>query len=413
MEREKKRGNKKAAAWQHGWSKKVCAVAAAFIGLCALCGCVSTALVTGQTESKIKPSTPQGELVQDLRSVLYNVNYDESLMEDAIQKDEDAIPQELPSKEAPKRTLSGVSIPYDGRERAVSCWGDSMMYGCATTPGFITLDGVTLNISYATAPDILAELTGLTVYNLGVNGETSKEIALRQGGLTMVTDRDIDFEGTGIAEFKLKCLMDGETVYMEDYSGYNFQSHVNICVINGEQYYVTNGYDEETQLIYGTDVHIEAGTPVYTLAAIERSDDILILEIGSNGGWDNDYDTLIAQYDAMIESVGCRYYIIVGDTDDPELSADRYRTEVGTGDTPWEKALEDAYGEHFFNLRRFMIQNGLRLCGLEATEEDIDGFLAGRISQQLRSDWTHFNAYGYYAKAKGIYQKGQELGYWQ
>lgn len=52
-----------------------------------------------------------------------------------------------------------------------------------------------------------------------------------------------------------------------------------------------------------------------------------------------------------------------------------------------------------------MIQNGLSDCGLEATDEDLDGFTRGEISQQLRADWTHFNAYGYYAKAKGIYEK--------
>ena len=37
----------------------------------------------------------------------------------------------------------------------------------------------------------------------------------------------------------------------------------------------------------------------------------------------------------------------------------------------------------------------------------------GCISGKLRSDWTHFNAYGYYAKGLGIYKKGVELGYWE
>lgn len=143
--------------------------------------------------------------------------------------------------ETRKRTITAETVPYDGVKRSISCWGDSMMYGCATTPGFITLDGITTNISYATAPDMLSQFTGLKTYNLGVNGETSKEIATRAGGLTMVVDRDIVIDGTGIAEFKLQSLYDGDNVYMEDYSGYNFQSdQTNICVINGEKYYVTN-----------------------------------------------------------------------------------------------------------------------------------------------------------------------------
>ena len=64
---------------------------------------------------------------------------------------------------------------------------------------------------------------------------------------------------------------------------------------------------------------VYADTQVYTKAYYERKNDILILEIGSNGGWEN-YRQLISQYDAMIQNSGCDYYIIVGDTDDPGTS---------------------------------------------------------------------------------------------
>lgn len=316
-------------------------------------------------------------------------------------------------REIAPRTLMPTVVPYDGKVRAISCWGDSMMYGCNTTPGFLNLNENMYNISYATTPGILGSLTGLTTYNMGVNGETSKEIATRQGGLEMVTDRDIFIDGTGIAEVKLRSAYDGDIIWFDDYSGYNFTSgNTNIVSINGSTYFMTNGYDGESQIIYGTNVYIPSGSVVKTLAAVERKDDILVLEMGSNGGWDNYYDELIEQYDTMIQSVGCKYYIIVGDTDDPDLSADANKLEVGQGETPWEKALREAYGEHFLNLRMYMIQNGLSDCGLEETEDDRNGYEEGKISQQLRSDWTHFNSYGYYSKALAIYEKGKSLGYW-
>ena len=367
---------------------------------------LSVELVKGGTQKEFKQYT------QKFSGSIWDVVYDGNEQQD------EGLPWqsngEQQTREKRKRTVSSETVPYDGMKRRISCWGDSMMYGCATTPGFITLDGVTSNISYTTTPDMLQEFTGIKTYNLGVNGETSREIATRAGGLTMVTDRDIEIEGTGIAEFKLQSLYDGDTVYMEDYSGYNFQSReTNICVINGEKYYVTNSTDGESQIIYGTDVSIKEGTPVYTLAAVERKDDILVLEIGSNAGWYNDYDELIAQYDSIIESTGCKYYIIVGDTDDPELSADMNKIPVGMGETPWEAALKEAYGDHFINMRLYLIQNGLSDCGLTATDEDLQGYTRGEISGQLRSDWTHFNAYGYYSKAKGLYEKGIELGYWE
>ena len=52
-------------------------------------------------------------------------------------------------------------------------------------------------------------------------------------------------------------------------------------------------------------------------------------------------------------------------------------------------------------------------CGLK--KEKIDELYGafGYISVKLRSDWTHFNAYGYYSKGVGIYKKGVELGYWE
>lgn len=157
------------------------------------------------------------------------------------------------------------------------------------------------------------------------------------------------------------------------------------------------------------------------------ADDILILEIGSNGGWKGNYDNLIQQYKTMIEYAGCSRYIIIGDTDDPMNSVDKavvrkakkerrnlkdIKKEHGLLEsTYWEKALQEAFGEHFINMRLFLIENGLRIAGLEVSPKDIKQHRQGNISKQLRTDWTHFNSYGYYAKAVGVYQKGKELGY--
>ena len=167
-------------------------------------------------------------------------------------------------------------------------------------------------------------------------------------------------------------------------------------------------------------VTISGGTQAMTRASQERSaKDILILEMGSNGGWENDYQQLILQYDNIILNSGCKYYIVLGDTDDPADSVDVNQGEygedgnyVGIGDTAWEAALREAYGEHFFNTRTYMIQNGLSDCGLDATTDDLENFKKGNISEQLRYDWTHFNCYGYYSKGIGVYKKGVELGYW-
>ncbi|HBE08849.1 MAG TPA: hypothetical protein DCY73_07215 [Lachnospiraceae bacterium] len=150
---------------------------------------------------------------------------------------------------------------------------------------------------------------------------------------------------------------------------------------------------------------------------------VLILEMGSNGGWNNDYQILIEQYRSIIQHWNVDRYIIVGDTDDPISSIDEMVSSQAKKDrfagiqprsreNSWERALREAFGLHFINMRKYLIEYGLDLAGLEVTERDELEQAEGNISVQLRSDWTHFNQHGYYAKAVGIYEKGCELGYW-
>ncbi len=329
----------------------------------------------------------------------------------------------------PPRVLNSDVVPYDGQRRAISCWGDSMMFGIGAGEAYVSGSDEVLDISGWTTPDTLEYLTGIKVYNLGVSGETSNEIALRQGGIKMYVDNTFE---VGYDDSVEVSIVDeyGNPVYMADFSAYGYvEPHEpDVVYINDDMFKIT-GTEEtglyicrysETEVGGDAFTTVYEGTEVITKASYERKGDILILEIGSNGGWDN-YRQLISQYDAMIQNAGCDYYIIVGDTDDPGTSiADTSQgfcnedgTYIGVGDTAWEATLSEAYGEHFINMRTYLIENGLKDAGLRATNADYRGFRRGRISKQLRSDWTHFNSYGYYAKGLAIYEKGVELGYWK
>ncbi len=346
---------------------------------------------------------------------------------DTYVKHEDSLPLSLVG-----RVFDNSVTPYDGVQRSITCWGDSMTEGNGTNPAIIEKDGETMDISYMTYPMLIEQMTGIKTYNLGVGGETSKQIAERQGGLSVVLDRTVTIPDNGAMKIGLVSPDDGEPVYFNDYSGYGFSDEVNVnkVYINGEQYKIT--FNGESHILYkklnhktkddieqessssnntatssvaATGITLAEGTPVYTKAAIDRKNDILIIEMGSNGGWDDDLSELVAQYDAMIKSAGCKYYIIIGDTDDPYYDA-------GVGETAWEATLHEAFGEHFINMRLYLIEHGLSDCGLETTFADMEGYCNGEISKQLRADWTHLNAYGYYSKGLAVYQKGVELGYW-
>lgn len=314
-------------------------------------------------------------------------------------------------------------------ERAISCWGDSMMEGIGKSEAIIYTEDGQKDISYYDTPTTIQELTLMDTYNFGVAGENSYEIALRAGGIGMYTDRDIwinNCSGTNVSFIDAN----GKIVYMEDYSGCGneYKDYPDAVVINDRLCQIERDYNSNELLIFLCSSYDEVGyeemyipqkSLVVPQMAFEHKNDILILEMGSNGGWNNDYQELIYQYQSIIDFCECSDYIIVGDTDNPGASEDINQgifdekgEYIGTKYTSWEAALQEAFGNHFLNTRVYLIENGLSDCGLMQTQEDVIDARMGFISTQLRTDWTHFNSYGYYSKGKAIYLKGMELGYW-
>ena len=202
----------------------------------------------------------------------------------------------------------------------INCWGDSITEGYGS-------DGLTY-------PDVLEELTGIPVRNLGVGGEDSRDILRRS-------------------------------------------------------------------IAYGS-----------------QEEDILVIQMGDNGGWRN-LGQLIRQYRELISEAGTDRYIIISSTDDPNDFEQiwGYTTKpVGMEDTRYEAAFREAFGEHLLIGRKYLVENGLAINGLEETEEDRRRAERGNISLQLRNpeiDNTHLNEYGCIALAHGVYELGIELGYWK
>ena len=201
----------------------------------------------------------------------------------------------------------------------INCWGDSMTEGYGS-------DGLTY-------PDVLGQLTGMTVRNLGVGGEDSREILKR------------------------------------------------------------------------------------SIAFGSQKEDILVIQMGDNGGW-RDIDELIRQYQKLIKKAGTDRYIIISstdDSDDPEQIWSSITDPAGSQTTTYEEKLVEAFGDHVFNGRLYLVEHGLEINGLEETAEDRARAREGNISLQLRNpeeDNTHVNEAGYIAMAHGVYEKGKELGYW-
>lgn len=305
--------------------------------------------------------------------------------------------------------------------KKIACWGDSITYGLGGQENtFIKSDNGVIDASDWSYPDTLKYYTGLDVYNLGVCGETSYDIALRQGGIKMYVGKQVTVKQGVRAQINIVDEY-GSQVMLENFNGYETDNDepANVVYINDTPFQLEADNGKLYISVYGDrsnkSIKIKKGTQVVTKAAHDISGDVLVIQMGSNGGWD-DYDELIQQYKAMIDNSGTECYIIIGDTDNPDESVDSaYYTdssEVGIDDTLWEAALREAFGEHFINMRVYMIENALSTAGLEPTQEDIDNIDGGRVPESLKHDFTHLNSYGYYAVGVAVYNKGIELGYW-
>ncbi len=86
------------------------------------------------------------------------------------------------------------------------------------------------------------------------------------------------------------------------------------------------------------------------------NDDIVIINIGQNGGW-SDTDDLVNQYKRVVDCLGTSKYIIISthyaQNSDPE------RVDYTTNRTAQENALKKAFGAKYINMRSYLCSTAL------------------------------------------------------
>lgn len=290
------------------------------------------------------------------------------------------------------------------KEENVACRGDSLTYGYGASHG---------STDY---PSVLAKLCGKTIYNLGVSGESTDEILARQGGFPAVINPINIPAETSAVEITFSSNINigaDNTVLLRKDSG----KLVNPVIIDGVEgnISVSNNKYYFTRLEDGTAHEIKHPQYVITKEMREHKDDIQIIFMGTNGGWmitADDAETrikkLTSQIDMMIDYNTSKKYIIIG-------MHYFYSWVLYNGLTKEqiENAMLLKYGNHYINLRKYMIEYGLSDAGLTETEADTEAINNGNVPPSLLySDGIHGNAYFYNILANLVNKKGIELGYW-
>lgn len=278
----------------------------------------------------------------------------------------------------------------DGSLPRIVCWGDSLTEG---TGG-----------SGTTYPNTLEKLSGREVLNYGVYAEMASCIAARQGGNAMHADEAFTIPAA-CEPVEIKLVNESGSPEMLMVFG---DAGINPCSIGGVMGTMSinmeNGVRSFTRSEPGDEVTVESGTPMLFHAMLDKKDDdILVIFSGTNDYPDTEsIQDVIAYQRAMLEYAGAENYVIIGMT---KKKAMEEIVEIN-------QILAKEYGEHFLDIREYLMENGLKDAGVTETEQDKADMAAGEIPSSLRTDEEgHGTSAFYRIIGEQLYKKMQELGY--
>lgn len=144
------------------------------------------------------------------------------------------------------------------QQKKIACWGDSITFGYGySDEAQLTNGGQIMDISGWTYPDTLQYYTGMDVYNLGVSGETSYEIATREGGLTMFVAKNVTVKAGKSVEISIVDV-DGNSVMLDNFNGYGGDNNQteNLVYINDQLFQLEK--EMKSSILKLTETHKKA-----------------------------------------------------------------------------------------------------------------------------------------------------------
>lgn len=310
---------------------------------------------------------------------------EETASEAAIDEDETFEPPVKDEDESVWHGRINKKADFEGLLPRIICWGDSLTVSLDEKSAF---------------PDILRSLSGCEVINYGVESENTAMIAMREGGLRVNVKATVIPADVNLIPIFLRTEDDGHVHFLDHGDG-----GVNPCVISGieGELQKLNGSFYFKRNTKGERIAVEEGTQFKTHGMVDaRMGDVLVIFAGTNDLPNaKSVSNIIRLERSMLEAAKCDKYIIVGLTyagGIPEID------EVNN-------ALAKEFGDHFVDIRKYMLNYGLADAGIKPTAEDKADIKKGEIPSSLRSDYVHGNKHYHRLLGEQVYRRMQQLGY--
>lgn len=276
----------------------------------------------------------------------------------------------------------------------IVCFGDSLTEGAGG-------NGVTF-------PKVIEERLRkeriyIPVVNMGVGGENSCTIAGRAGGIpfrvksfTIPAKREAVQVWFQEEEGKSMRLLEKGDLGVNPCIIYGVEGVLSCEIIEGERtdYYFTRSEEGEA-------VEVPEESEVQTWASRNFKDYIYIVFIGANKGYADSQDLISQQRSILaLQEKNAGKYLVIGL---PNVTGEESKV--------MERAMEEAYGDKYINLREYISTQGIYDAGIKPNAEDLEQMELGKVPPSLLTDHIHFNAKGYTVIGNLIYERMDELGY--
>jgi len=290
-------------------------------------------------------------------------------------------------KESAKELLPGIV-----------CFGDSL------TAGYIP-DSDPAPYSDTLRKLIRDNYVDTDIVNFGASGEDSATITARSGAVPFyVSENTVIPEDSSPVE-----------IVLEDKTGRRLtplmymDSGFNSCTLNGIEGTLENKYPGTKNGVYffrrlspGESVTVPKGSKLIPSSANLYLDHIPVIFIGANGGFSS-YEELTEQIDDVIRyrSAGAGgKYVVIGMYNGSADYLDRY-----------DMMMYSHYREHYISLRSYLAFYGMDEAGLLYDSKDLEAVQSCSVPPSLMSDSVHLTKEGYGLLGKLVFNKMDELGY--
>ena len=291
------------------------------------------------------------------------------------------------------------------QEDIIDCWGDSQTGGGYTSGITSWVSLLSKRIGYT----LNGKSADHSINNFGHGGDSSTEIAVRFGSMPLYIDSCVISKSTSVRD---TCLIYAQNRCSVKRLG-TLWGTFNPVTVDGISCYIRNPNTSAKKTICrvskGKEDHVvKNGTRVVVPYGSYGRDRVTIIMSGANKGYGTtyeDYVTILDDMIAMIPATEKRYIII------PSFTV-AFVTPMGMTISEVEEKMAERYGEHFLNVRTYLIENGLSENGLEPTATDLSYISKGRVPKSLMHEGDyHLNQKGFISQTNVMYNKLVELGY--